>query len=115
MQENQEVDPNTKARISDHLENAVRLELQNAMEKFKDFQSAHEGYAVALEELEELEYEFQQVKEDMAFLWRSVKKDDRVNSELAVRSMIRNSRKLLREAVQLVAMAKRFEINVIDK
>lgn len=57
-------------------------ELVQACEKFKRFNSAHEGYAVILEELDEL--------------WDEVKKHDK--NVLAMRE----------EAIQVAAMAIRF-------
>ena len=62
----------------------VRAELIRATQKFGSFKSAHEGYAVLLEEVDEL--------------WDEVK---------------RNNRSLQREeAVQVAAMAVRFLVDV---
>jgi hypothetical protein len=65
---------------------AVRLELIHACEKFDPMASAHEGYAVILEELDEL--------------WELVKRDRGRDSAA------------LAEAVQIAAMAVRYVIDL---
>ena len=62
----------------------VLQELHRARKKHKPMQSAHEGYAVILEELEEL--------------WDAVKKDDKAHAK--------------KEAMQVAAMALAFMIEV---
>jgi hypothetical protein len=63
-------------------------ELENATQKFGPFNSVHEGYAVILEELDEL--------------WAAIK-DKKSNDEA-----------LLKEAIQVGAMAMRFVYDLID-
>lgn len=66
-------------------------ELQLARSKYPAMNSAHEGYATILEELDEL--------------WDEVKRrPDRVSK-----------RKMRREAIQVAAMAIRFILDVTDK
>lgn len=60
-------------------------ELARARAKFEPFNSAHEGYAVILEEVEEL--------------WEEVRKDS-------------SSEKLRAEAIQVAAMAMRFVLDI---
>lgn len=62
----------------------VLAELSDAQESFAEFNSAHEGYAVLLEEVDEL--------------WDEVKKSPRNRDPGALR----------KEAVQVAAMALRF-------
>ena len=62
----------------------IRTELTFARKKFDKFNSAHEGYAVILEELDEL--------------WDQVKK----------RPELRNSYELRKEATQVAAMSLAF-------
>lgn len=68
----------------------VETELRKATEKFSTFNSAHEGYAVILEELDELK----------EHVWTNNSKRDL----LAMR----------KEAVQLAAMALRFIVDVCN-
>lgn len=63
---------------------AVRLELIRATEKFGPFKSAHEGYAILLEEVDEL--------------WYEVKANNRQRQR--------------EEAYQVAAMAVRFLVDV---
>ena len=44
--------------VETHIRNLVEIELSAANERFPQFHSAHEGYAVILEEVEECEGEF---------------------------------------------------------
>lgn len=66
----------------------VSMEYMRATQMWGRFQSAHEGYAIILEELDEL--------------WDEVKKNDRERSPEAVR----------KEAVQVTAMGLRFLVDV---
>lgn len=65
----------------------VMRELNDAQSKFPKFNSAHEGYAVILEELDEL--------------WKEVKKNNKIRSKSRLKD----------EAKQVSAMAMRFLID----
>ncbi len=71
---------------------AIMHELSNAREKFKPFISAHQGYAVLLEEVDEL--------------WELVK----------LKPDIRDATAMTKEAIQIAAMAIRFaeDISIPD-
>lgn len=69
----------------------VKEELQKATKKFGKFHNAHEGYAVLLEEVDEL--------------WENVKLNQRVPTRL---------RKIREEAIQVSAMAIRIIIDCCD-
>jgi hypothetical protein len=68
----------------------ILAEYQSAAEKFPPFNTAHEGYAVLLEELDEL--------------WQHVK----------VRQGMRITHRMRHEAIQVAAMAMRFAVDVCD-
>ncbi len=68
----------------------VAKELSKALRKFKRFNGPHEGYAVILEELDEL--------------WEEVKR----------RPAKRRPNKMRKEAVQVAAMALRFCLEVCN-
>lgn len=76
----------------DSVTTEVLHEVLRAKTKFLPFNSAHEGYAVLLEEIDEL--------------WDEVKKNQRV----------RDNKSLMRkEAIQCAAMAVRFVMDVCDQ
>ena len=78
---------NETIEIHDIME-AVQRELVRAMDNFPSFNSAHEGYSVILEELDEL--------------WEHVKANQK-NRDWA---------EMQKEAIQVAAMAIRFAIDV---
>lgn len=69
------------------LHEEIKVELFKATEKFGKFNTGHEGYAILLEEVEEL--------------WSEVK--------------LKNQKKMRTEAIQVCAMALRFIHDVIGK
>jgi tetrahydromethanopterin S-methyltransferase subunit G len=92
----------------------VLQELDSATGKFGAFNSTHEGYAVILEEMDELEDEverirgewnykeikdrFNKIKKSLNFLWGDIK--DQKSEE--------SRRRMLSEAIQVAAMSIRF-------
>lgn len=53
----------------------IQAEYKNACEKFgKKYNSLHEGYAVLLEELEEVEPNISSLKENVSILWKYIKR-----------------------------------------
>lgn len=75
-------------QIHDEVLEAIRNEYLRAIEKFPPFNSAHEGYAVILEEMDELK----------EHVWMNAKKRDVAAMQ--------------KEAIQVAAMALRFATDV---
>lgn len=69
----------------------VEVELRHAIADYEPNNSYHEGYAVILEELDEL--------------W----------SEIKMKPLYRNQEKLRREAIQVAAMAIRFILDTLPE
>jgi hypothetical protein len=80
------LDPDVTAALK-----AIGQEVMRARGKFAPFNSAHEGYAVLLEEVDEL--------------WAEVRRNQRS----------RDVQKMRTEAIQVAAMAIRFLTDVVDK
>ena len=78
------------AKIYSKVLTEVGEELSRALRKHEKLTSAHEGYAVILEELDEL--------------W----------DEIKVRQSKRRPKKMKREAIQVAAMAMRFVLEVCN-
>lgn len=57
------------------IEELVVQELDEANNKYPLFHSPHEAYAVLREEAEELEYEIEQIKVALKYMWVDIKND----------------------------------------
>lgn len=84
----------------------VKIELAAANERFPQFHSAHEGYAVIREELEETEEKVEMSKKYLKFLWGSIKMDGK--TKWAVEHMKELAINVACEAIQVAAMAQKF-------
>ena len=57
--------------------NLIQAEYENACEKFGEkYHSLHEGYAVLLEEVEEVEENIEHLKEEVYFMWKCIKRNN---------------------------------------
>lgn len=70
--------------VKKDVEALVEKELEAANKRFPLFNSAHEGYAVLLEEAEELDSDSASIKYDMLCLWNAVKGN---NTEAALETV----------------------------
>lgn len=94
-------------KVKEKLPALVEEELAAAMEEHPLFASAHEGYAVLLEEVEETESNMRAVRNELSALWYGVKSDNlRVVSFQA--SLVKGAAiDLAAEAIQVAAMAQK--------
>lgn len=92
--------------VENQVRDLVKIELAAANERFPQFQSAHEGYAVIREELEETEEKVEMSKKYLKFLWDSIKMDGK--TKWAVEYMKELSINAACEAIQVAAMCQKF-------
>lgn len=96
------------------IQQIITEELQRARIKFpQPLNSPHEGYAVLLEEVEELIDEIDFLKEHISDLWQAVKS----NNNGVQLDEIRRSREridnIITEAVQVGAMIEKYQQDVL--
>lgn len=94
-------------KVKDKLPALVEEELAAAMEEHPLFASAHEGYAVTLEEVEEAEAELRSVRHHLCMLWNGAKIDypnGVIHAAIFIKEAAVN---LAAEAIQVAAMAKK--------
>lgn len=94
------------------LEMAVRAELHAGNEKYGAFHSAHEAYAVLLEETEEIQTEFYGAKiifnMYMPVLWENVKKDKSGENLEDLAKIKAAALVLANECIQVAAMCDKW-------
>lgn len=100
--------------VKTDVEALVKKELEAANERFPLFNSAHEGYAVLLEEAEELEAESASVKYDMLCLWTAVKCNSSEAAEATISHTYERAVNAAIEAIQVAAMCEKYEMSIIE-
>jgi hypothetical protein len=101
--------------VEKDIELLVEKELKSANEKFPMFASAHEGYAVLLEEVEEAELELVSCKNCLDALWYEVKSNNKDLKKSATLRLKQLAQNLSCEAIQVAAMAQKFIDSSEDK
>ena len=81
-------------------------ELKKANENNPQFHSVHEGYAVLLEEVEEVKEEMEDLNLYTGFIWYAVKNGGCLRNDLEWTKKYAYS--LIREAIQVGAMCDKF-------
>lgn len=92
--------------VKDQVTNLVEIELAAANEKYPAFHSAHEGYAVILEEVEEAKEYMDTVMASMEFVWSGTRRDLCFVEE--VEHIKNTAERLACEAIQVAAMAQKY-------
>jgi hypothetical protein len=87
---------------------AIAAELVTAQSKFAPFNSDHEGYAVILEESNELDEEMPGIEEALRHLWSAVRRNDRIGARAHAETLAMYAERAAAEAIQTAAMAHRF-------
>lgn len=92
--------------VENQVRELVKVELAAANERFPQFHSAHEGWAVIKEEMEETEEELAKMKIYLAGAWGNITSDVQANSD--IESLKQRAINAACEAIQVAAMCKKF-------
>jgi hypothetical protein len=104
--------PLTPETTKQRVEDAIVAELASAQHRFGAFNSPHEGYAVILEEHDELCDELPGLASAVAAVWAAVKGNDREYAVSVVDDVAYHAERVAAEAIQVAAMARRFTIDL---
>ena len=87
----------------------IEEELLEARGKFPNHNSPHEGYAVLLEEIEELRQDLECLEKSKSYLWAAVKENSHIKQEHEINKMKKRIILLIKEAIQVGAMIEKYE------
>lgn len=91
-----------------HIEALIDDELARIIEEHGLFVDDHQAYAVIKEEVEEAREEMIIIRENMVKFWERVRADDLDNTDI-MESIVIHGTELIKEAVQIVACAKKHD------
>lgn len=96
--------------------NLIQAEYKNACEKFGEkFNSLHEGYAVLLEEVEEVEDCIKRLKNEIDYIWTCIKKNKTENITYSVDDSLNIfTKNAIKELAQVGAVLMKIK-NTINK
>lgn len=99
--------------VSELIQKSIKLELENIKKNYgENYNSAHEGYAVLLEEVEEVEECLRYIRTDIKILWEGVKNNfkdlENIDKAAELLMVVVNAKQLAEEAVQVAAVAEKF-------
>lgn len=99
--------------VSELIQESIKLELEKIQKDWgKTYNSAHEGYAVLLEEVEEVEEVIGYLKTDLKMLWERIKNDfqsvENIDKGAELLMIVMNAKEAAQELVQVAAVAEKF-------
>jgi len=91
----------------------VNKELESANKQFPLFHSEHEGYAVILEEVEEVKEQVENVDKVMNMMWQHIKLNCLEPRSSVITSKLKKAAlDLATEALQVAAMAQKMKVSM---
>lgn len=99
--------------MRNEIEMLAKEELSSANEKFPLFHGSHEGYAVLLEETEELAEESNEIEKIMNSWWLYIRRDEDIDVQKKRVDRIRSHAvNAAMEAIQVIAMCDKFKMSL---
>lgn len=96
--------------MNKEIENLVNRELEEANKIHPQFSSTHEGYAVILEETEELAEESEEIEKIIRTWWAYLRKDEDIETQKRRVEKLRiHAVNAVKEAIQVIAMCDKFK------
>lgn len=96
--------------MNKEIEALVKRELEEANKTHPQFNSTHEGYAVILEETEELAEESEEIEKIIRTWWAYLRKDEDIGIQKRRVEKIRiHAVNAVKEAIQVIAMCDKFK------
>lgn len=94
--------------VENQVRELVEVELAAANERFPQFHSAHEGWAVIKEEVEETEEESYRMSLFCEGAWQDIKSDIPAKTEINIKCLRESAINAACEAIQVAAMCQKF-------
>ena len=99
--------------MRNEIEMLAREELESANKKFPLFHGSHEGFAVLLEEAEELAEESDEIEKIMNSWWLYIRRDEDIDVQKKRVDRIRSHAvNAAMEAIQVIAMCDKFKMSL---
>ena len=96
--------------MNKEIEGLAKRELEEANKIHPQFSSTHEGYAVILEETEELAEESEEIETIIRTWWAYLRKDEDIDIQKRRVEKIRiHAVNAAKEAIQVIAMCDKFK------
>ena len=92
--------------VENQVRQLVEVELAAANERFPQFHSTHEGYAVILEEMEETKDQLAAAERFLSYAWDRVKNDTKAREQVDYVKLFAINAAC--EAIQVAAMCQKF-------
>ena len=92
--------------VENQVRELVKVELSAANERFQQFHSQHEGWAVILDELEETKEQLEAVERFLSYAWNRIKDDVTAREQIDTVALLAENAAC--EAIQVAAMCQKF-------